>query len=347
VGRAARVAVLIDDTSRPTPASLAVDAILEQLAAAGVGDHRLVIVGAVGMHRPMGPADFARKLGARVAARVKTVSHHVDAACVLLGTTGFGTPVWVNRAVAEADLAIGVSLVAPHGLAAFSGGAKLVLPGVCNMTTVLHNHGEVPKSPGTPTGDGFTTRARMDMEEAADLARLEFSVNFVLNADLSVAGVFAGQHRPAYRQAAALAARLGTVPVGPGADVVVTSSYPKDSDLLTASRGLFAAVPFCRPGGAVLWYASCPEGRGQHHLILDNPDYLAKLQETYAAIGRRYDVTLVSPGLSAAEVRSVLPAEVKFAREFGPVLESWARRRPRASAYLLRAAPFLLAAGTR
>jgi len=342
LSRVSSVGLLVDDTSRPTPAGLIAGPLLRHLAVLGVPESRVTVVGAVGMHRAMGRRDFDRKLGPGPAERLRLVSHHRDAPCRFLGRTSHGTPVHVNTVVAQADLCIGIGLVAPHGLAGFSGGAKIVLPGVTSMETTLHNHSRVARpQPGRRLGVGETV-ARLDMEEAADLAGLALSYNLVLNEDRSVAAVCGGDHRDAYRRAVAKACELGRVAQVTPADVVITGSHPKGSDLLTASRGLFAALPFCRPGGWILWHAPCEEGCGTHYLILDDPDYGRRLRQAYEDVARRYHVVLVSENLSSQAARCVLPDAIEVVPDFGPAIRAAARELPRASVNVLQAAPLLI-----
>jgi nickel-dependent lactate racemase len=133
-----RVALLVDDATRKTPAAAILPHLLADLHAAGIGRGDISIVLALGTHRPMSDVEIAAKLGPQIAhdyTIVNTPCTERDA-FVELGLSAQGIPVRVNRAVVEADLRIGLGMITPHLDTGFSGGSKIVLPGVCAAATV-------------------------------------------------------------------------------------------------------------------------------------------------------------------------------------------------------------------
>jgi lactate racemase len=136
--------------------------ILDHLNALGVRDESITLVYACGMH-PHGHA--AERIGPEVLSRVRLVVHDGadDSQMAYFGATSRGTPVWVNRAVAEADVRIGIGEVSPVGPAGWCGGGKIVLPGVCGRDTIEHNHRMVI-SPEVRLGAVERNPVRLDME---------------------------------------------------------------------------------------------------------------------------------------------------------------------------------------
>ena len=124
----ASAAIVVDDLSRPTPAADMLPHVLEELAAAGVPKTETVIVVGGGTHRPLTEEEMVKKVGADVAAAYATTSHDFMAGdLVAYGSLEDGTPVYINRIVAEAEFKICVGGIYPHPSVGFGGGAKLIV----------------------------------------------------------------------------------------------------------------------------------------------------------------------------------------------------------------------------
>jgi len=121
-----RVAIVIDDGSRPTPISLILPSVVEALAVGGVARSDITLVTALGLHRPMTGEEVAGRIGEGLFSTLRWINHDCDSAeqLVSLGTTRRGTPVVINRTVAEADLVVSVGCIEPHIIAGFGGGYK-------------------------------------------------------------------------------------------------------------------------------------------------------------------------------------------------------------------------------
>jgi len=152
VGRGERVVVLVDDHTRMTPVSEILPPVLRELSASGVPDDEVTILITHGTHRLSTEAEVRRKVGPDILRRFRVVQHDCrdEANQVYVGLTSRGTPVWVNRCVTEADRRIGIGHIGPSPYAGYSGGYKLILPGVAALDTVDANHSLVPLSAGKP-----------------------------------------------------------------------------------------------------------------------------------------------------------------------------------------------------
>ena len=185
--------------------------LLNQFNAAGVPDKHITLIHAAGMH---GHAGAKEKLGADWLHRVRYVEHHPykteDLAYV--GTTRLGTPVWVNRVVAEADYVLGVGGCAPS-LFGWHGGAGIILPGVSGRDTIRHNHTYILMDRSI-SGWGPGNPQREDVQDAGDLAGFNMKIDFTANT------VFAGYHREEWPIAVEYCQTHTMTPVEP-ADIYV------------------------------------------------------------------------------------------------------------------------------
>src|SRR5262249_17895480 len=150
-----------------------------------------------------------------------------------LGTTSFGTPVYLNRDFVNAGLKLCVGSINPHGGPGFGGGAKLVLPGVAGIESLYQNHrGDNGLKGGLNNVE--SNQRRPDIEEAARMGRLDAVVNVVVNSRRGIAGLFVGDLVEAHRAGVELARQVFATSVPEGWDVGIFNAYPKDNEFVQA-----------------------------------------------------------------------------------------------------------------
>ncbi len=262
-----KVTVVIDDISRPTPVRVVMPQVLAALEQAGVSRDTLTIVPALGLHRPMTLEEVQNRTGIDdlQVSQVRNLSCDDLDTMVNLGTTSRGTPVYLDKAVAEADLVISIGCIEPHIIASFGGGYKNLLPGTAARVTIAHNH-SLNATPATfnmvgqPIADN---PMRQDLEEAVRMLKNPvFLINTVLDADLNIVRVVAGDPVQAHRAGCETSAELFGVPVGHPADVVITNSFPMDSDLRQGVKALANNVRAVKRGGVMITLVRAEEGVG-------------------------------------------------------------------------------------
>jgi len=259
-----RVAILFDDLCRPTPAARVVPSVLRELHAGGIQDDQIRFVAAPGAHRAVGQEEMAKKLGVEVCERYPVYNHHPFDHSEELGKTSFGTPLFINSEVMSCDLKIGIGGSIPYHSKShlFGGGAKIVLPGVSNVETIRHHHREVSRQQAPPDAD--VSAERLNTEEAAAMAGLDFKIDLVLNARREVVDILAGDVVKSYREGCRRGGRIyGTEPAQ-GADIVVVNAYPQGTQ---SYKGLWCVQSSVRDGGDVVLLSHRPEGMQQFHYL--------------------------------------------------------------------------------
>ncbi len=253
--------LLIEDLTRPLRLDAVAELLLDSLNAAGILDRAIRIIVANATHRPMTRHELLLKLGAEVCRRVQILPHNCYEHLTRIGRTESGTELDVNTYVTEADLIIGIGGVYPHGMAGFSGGGKIILPGVSGIESITQNH--------MREAGGYLNVAanpqRQDMEEAAALAGLRFIVNGVVNQHREICGLFSGDPIAAHRAACQFAGEAYTTKVSTSPDVLILNAYPMDTELFQAAKALAVAerIPSAR---TLILLAECAEGFGYHAL---------------------------------------------------------------------------------
>jgi len=262
-----RVTIVIDDVSRPTPVRQVIPHVLSRLEKAGIEQKDITLIPALGLHRPMSLEEVRERTGIKdlQEGQVKNPACDDLNQMVHLGQTSRGTPVYIAKPVAEADLVISIGCIEPHIIASFGGGYKNIVPGCAARVTIAHNH-SLNATPATfnmvgqPISDN---PMRQDLEEAGRLLDNPiFLINTVLDADLNIVKIVAGDPVQAHRAGCETSAELFGVPVEHPADIVITNSFPMDSDLRQGVKALANNVRAVRRGGVMITLVRAEEGVG-------------------------------------------------------------------------------------
>lgn len=264
------IVMLIEDSTRNTPLDQILPVMVNYLNEWGIHDESISFLTAPGTHRTMTDQEVEKKIGSEMVKRFKVRQHDatvkedmVDLGNV--GTADYEIPVHINRHALEADLLIGLGNIVPHSDAGYSGGAKILQPGVCDFVTTSATHAMAGFCPDIPLGMVEGNPCRRGMEEVARKAELAFILNVVKNFKGQVAGVFAGDFVKAHREGVALAQKSYSVPMPELADIVVVSSSPADLDYWQAEKGVTSAYFAVKPGGIIVFVAPCFEGLAHNH----------------------------------------------------------------------------------
>jgi nickel-dependent lactate racemase len=261
----ARPVVIVDDLNRPTPASRIMPALLRQFKDAGIAPQNVAIVMASGAHGSPAAHAFAKKVGAKAAALCKLHVHDCKRNLVNMGRTSFGTPVLVNKAVADSDFLVGIGGLYPNHTTGFGGGSKLALGvlGFSSIATLHYRHHSVGW--GAPNS---LSSFRRELDEIAQLIGLNTTVSLLLNADREVVDVRCGNHRAYYTDLLGLAKEAYRAPTPDDrTDVVISNAYPTDLSLTFARMKAFHLLNAAPLHASRIAIASCSEGLGFHALF--------------------------------------------------------------------------------
>ncbi|MBE7034556.1 MAG: nickel-dependent lactate racemase [Ruminococcaceae bacterium] len=258
-----KVVMITSDITRPVPSYDVIPPILDELSLAGVQDEDITLVFALGSHRAHTEEEQIRLIGQEVFDRIHCLDFDPNDT-VLLGHSSAGTPYEVFRPVAEADRLICIGNIEFHYFAGYSGGAKAVMPGVCNRSSIQSNHSMMIQE-GAETGRIEGNPVRKDIDEVAAFRPIDYIVNVVLDAHKKILKSYAGHYIEAHRAGCAFLDTLYKVPIQEKADIVIVSvgGYPKDLNLYQAQKGLDNAKFAVKDGGTIILCASCKEGLGE------------------------------------------------------------------------------------
>lgn len=257
-----KVAVIISDITRPCPNAKLLPYVIEELNQGGVSDQDIIIVSALGSHRPHQKEEL-RKLVGPVFDRVTCMDSYGDD-FIEIGVSSRGTPFQVFRPVVEADCRVCLGNIDYHYFAGYSGGAKAIVPGVCTRATIQSNH-QMMLNPGARVGVLENNPVREDMEEIVKFLSIDFILNVILDDHKVIMGAVAGHFQEAHRAGCKILDQAYRLPIEELADVVITSSggFPKDINVYQAQKALDNARWAVKPGGIIILVAECGEGFGE------------------------------------------------------------------------------------
>ena len=271
-------AISVCDITRPAPNRITLPPLLRRLHAAGIPNDGVTILIATGLHRAATSEELDIILGPEIAAAYRVVSHDARnfASHRAVGTTRRGTPVYVDERFVAADLHITLGFIEPHLMLGFSGGRKLIVPGVAAQETIKVIHSpRFMREPLSTEGSIEGNPLHEELLEAAALARHDFTLDVTLTQERTISGAFAGHPVKAHAAGVEFMVSTSLTLLDGLVDAVITSSagYPLDLTFYQCLKGLTAAQHIVKPGGKMLLLAECAEGIG-------SPEY-ARLLKAY------------------------------------------------------------------
>jgi lactate racemase len=341
--------ILICDVTRPVPNALILPPLLRTLEREGIRRQDILILIATGLHRPNEGDELVELVGPEIAKNYRIENHHGKelAEHDFLGVTPNGVPVHLDSRYVRADLKITTGLIEPHLMAGYSGGRKVICPGIAALETVKIWHG--PRFLEHPKADCGIVAGNPVHEENTRIALMagcDFIVNVALDGQRRVTWAGAGDMIKAWEAGVRFVEQVVKAPVREAVDVVVTScaGYPLDTTWYQAVKGLTGALPIVKQGGTIVLAASLTEGLGSpefQQVMAENPDirefkkrilgsdYFVMDQwqlEELAKVVERCRVKVVTKGLSDETLRrcyvepaaSVEQAVADSLAEYGP-----------------------------
>src|SRR5262245_24877150 len=259
--------ILVCDITRPVPNKLILPPLLRTLEAQGMKREDVCILVATGLHRPNEGAELEELVGAEVARNYRCDNHHgkVREEHTFLGTTPNGVPAWIDSRYVNADVKITTGLIEPHLMAGYSGGRKVICPGIAALETVKIWHG--PRFLEHPRADCGIVEGNPVHEENTRIALMagcDFIVNVCLDGARRVTWAGAGDMIEAWQAGVRFVEQVVKAPVPAPCEVVVTScaGYPLDTTWYQAVKGLTGVMGIVKDGGTIVLAASLTEGLG-------------------------------------------------------------------------------------
>lgn len=356
--------IVICDITRPVPNALILPPLLQELEQAGIARDQILILIATGLHRPNEGDELIEIVGPTIAANYRVENHHGQLLDehTYLGESPRGVPIWIDSRYVQADVKITVGLIEPHLMAGYSGGRKLICPGIAALETVKAWHS--PRFLEHPLADCGILDGNPVHEENTWIGRhtgCDFIVNVVLDDQRRPLKFVAGDMEQAFLEGVAFVRNVVADSVPKAVDIVVTSGagYPLDTTFYQSIKGMTGALPIVKDGGTIIIAASLQEGIGSpqfESLFRENDslesfvtriqgqDYFVMDQwqlEELAKVRRRAKVKVVSNGLSPSVLNGLFVESAPCVE--AAVADSLAEYGPEATIAVIPKGPYVLA----
>jgi nickel-dependent lactate racemase len=260
-------AISVCDITRPVPNGRTLPVILKTLHEAGIPVEGVTICIATGLHRIATPAELDEILSPEIAAKYKIFNH--DAKILAdhryLGETKSGIPIHIAEAFVSADLRITLGFIEPHLMLGYSGGRKLIAPGLAAQETIKVIHSpRFMRDVRSVEGSIIDNPLHKELQEIARIAGHTFMLDVALTRNREIAQVFAGHPEQAHAAGVEFVSRVMLEKIEKPVDAVVTTcaGYPLDLTFYQAVKGVTAASHIVKEGGKILICAECTEGAG-------------------------------------------------------------------------------------
>jgi nickel-dependent lactate racemase len=317
-------AISVCDITRPAPNRVTLPPVLERLHAAGIAVEGVTILIATGLHRGATDEEIRTIVGAEIAARYRVVSHDAKALAEhrFLGDTSRGTAVYIDERFMAADLHITLGFIEQHLMAGFSGGRKLIAPGLAAQETIKQLHSpRFMREPLAQEGSIARNPLHLELLEIARMARHDFMLDVTLTRERKISGVFAGAPIEAHAAGVAFVEQTCLERLEEPVDAVITSAagYPLDLTFYQIVKGITAAAHMVKPGGRILIVAQCAEGVGSAEFarrlasLRDFRSFLDEIGsapvevdqwqlEKLALTGEKYELSFFTPGVTRGQL---------------------------------------------
>ncbi|MHA1626760.1 MAG: nickel-dependent lactate racemase, partial [Candidatus Asgardarchaeia archaeon] len=334
-----KVLVITTDATRATPNKVILPIILSEIFERGVREDDVKLLVANGLHSPMDDKQIEEFFGKEVLEKVDVLNHDAydEGSLVKLGKTSFGTPVILNKEVIDSDVVIGLGMIEPHFFAGYSGGRKIILPGVSGAESIMKNHSfKMISHPKARYGILDGNPIHEDMLEFLSFAKLDFITNVVLDKERRIVGAFSGDPIKAHLSGVSFLEKFVKVR-GKEVDVVVTSNggYPLDRNLYQAVKGMATGEMVVREGGVIIILADCVDGIGHEEFYEimcqgekpeDVLEYIRKNEpipdqwqaQILARVLKKADVVVVTKGVKEDRIEEM---KMRYSSSFEEALE--------------------------
>ena len=324
------VLIVVPDATREVAAGQVVNILVRRLIANGTAPFDISIIFATGIHRPVTEDEKKAILSPFIAQRIKTLGHGPRdiTRIARLGETAGGIPVELNRALTENQHVVLVGGIAFHYFAGFTGGRKLVCPGLASSRTISATHrlafdcGTMSRTQGVGPGLLDGNPVHESFVEAASRVTTSFCVSAIVNDAGELADLYCGDLVGSHRQACEAYATGHRITIPEKRELVVVScgGLPHDLNMIQAHKALDAGSRACTEGGTIVFLAECRDGLGRDDFLkwFEAPDsrgLATRLCEGYQVNGQTaWSLLTKTERFDVRTVTSIHPPRVEGMR---------------------------------
>lgn len=267
------VCILICDITRPVPNGDLLPPLIDILIQEGVQKEDILILVATGLHRPNEGEELRELINNDEIYESFRIENHFARdrdAHIDLGTTSQGIPIGIDRRFFDADLKIVTGLVEPHFMAGYSGGRKVIAPGVAYQDTILKFHTahvlEHANAVNCVMDGNPLHQAQMEIVEKISNV---YALNVAIDDKRRLGTVTFGDLEQSHLAAVDFMRRYAEIEIDRTFKTIVTSAggYPLDRTYYQTVKGMVGPMDILAPGGTIIIASDCSEGMGSPEFV--------------------------------------------------------------------------------
>ncbi len=260
-----KVAILVDDDTRPTPVKDVLPVVLQELHECNVPQERIDIIIAVGTHPPLIGKQLEKRLGEQILKDYRVSNHDSWADDLVSIGRVRDIDIQINPVVAQADLKIGIGANMPHPLAGFGGGPKIAMPGICGYATIREHHTSTLLEPGCWLGRVERNPFYDFICQVSGMIGLSYVIDCIVDSQGQAVKIVSGHPIKAHEAGVEVCREIYGVDIEEKADVTIASAYPHEEGP-QIMKPLLPAVMTTTQGGILILVASCEGGLAEPFL---------------------------------------------------------------------------------
>ena len=272
-----KILLIVDDITRPTPKKRLLPLILRELEKLGIKPKNITILIALGTHRYMTDHEINDTFGEEIKNSYHICNHEWDNPdnLVHIGKTQNNIDIIINKKIIEADFSIGIGSIVPHSEAGWSGGGKIVQPGICGWVTTGATHLMAAKNPlYLEIAGTINNKVRKEIEYISEKVGLNYIINFILGMNEQIYNVVSGHPITAHRHGVNYAKNIFEIPIDKLADIVIVNAYPADLDYWQGDKPITYSLRGLKEKGILILVGRFTEGISSTHPTLEKYGHL-------------------------------------------------------------------------
>ena len=285
------IVIIIDDHTRPTPVLPAIEILYEKLQQIGVKNEQISILVSNGTHRKMKKEELYIRIG-NLLDILNVVQHDCyNAENLFLSGRIDGIPIILNKLLQHAGTVIGIGSIIAHKFSGWSGGGKIICPGVTGYKTIFLSHRKAIVEEQIIPGL-HNNWFRYFIDKVGRLAGLKYIIDFIPGID-GVFSILAGESDAVLNKGIKIAEENLVNWFENRFDIAIISAFPATTDLWQSGKGFYLGDIVVKDGGTIILVTPLDEGKGDH------PDFLSILDMESLRIKNLLDQNLINDPLAA------------------------------------------------
>ena len=272
--------ILVCDITRPVPNHLFIEHMIKEMHKAGIKLENILIIIATGLHRPAPEKEIKEIIKSKwVLNNIKIVNHYArdDNNHQKIGVTSKGNVIKLDKRFLDSDIKIATGLVEPHFMAGYSGGRKVLAPGIAHAETITTFHSARYMENKYSTSCNLTSNPlHEDQLEIVKMIGDVYAVNCVIDENRKLSYINFGEIISSHLKAVKYISSYAKVKCGKEFSTIITTAAgaPLDSNFYQTIKGMVTPLSILKEGGDLIIVAECSEGLGSDDFLKSQKNLL-------------------------------------------------------------------------